>query len=338
MIRERKMTGIDPERLDRRLRWAAEQLGLSPNASLDEVRAAWLRRLPEEDFVPSSELRWALAALLRRPSEGRWEARADELAAGAEEQRLRGEVEAFAELFWEFLPKERRRCWQELMERCAFAPALRARLHLLEAGLNCVSVINETNEYPRVVELAGYVRALFVLRPGPRARARHEIHCRMECERKAWRSDAQYLRLTRPSLASLGNDLLDKIATGPPIPKQLPQKPPPQPAEAKAVKTGGYGCIWVIIFVIASTIRVLTSDNKPSSRPDLPTRIPYESSQPEKDKKARPDMLDRLFDQQQIQDEKVREDLRRKIDEQSKKWEWGERTKKETNRTEKVHE
>src|SRR5215472_17203152 len=98
---ERKMTGIDPERLERRLRWAAEQLELSPDASPEDVRAAWLRRLPEEDFVPRAELQSALASLLRRRPEGNWEARADEAASLAEEESLREEVETFAGQFWD---------------------------------------------------------------------------------------------------------------------------------------------------------------------------------------------------------------------------------------------
>ena len=48
------------------LRWAAEQLGLEPDATPEEVRAAWLRLLPDEDFVPLSEWHWSLAAMLRR--------------------------------------------------------------------------------------------------------------------------------------------------------------------------------------------------------------------------------------------------------------------------------
>lgn len=211
-IRERKMTGIDPERLERRLRWAAEQLELSPDASLDEVRAAWLRRLPAEDFVPSSELRWALTALLRRSSEGGAEARADEAAAVAEEERLRGEVEAFAEQFWEVPSEERRRRWEELRGRCAFAPALRARLHLLEAGLDCVATVDEAREEARVVTLANHIREWFILRPGPRARVQQDLLQAIQEDRKAWKAAARRLRRVCPKLAALGNDLLDSFA------------------------------------------------------------------------------------------------------------------------------
>ncbi len=160
------MTGIDPERQERRLRWAAEQLALSPSAAPEKVRAVWLRSLPDEDFVPPSELRWALEALLRRQPEGGWEARADEAASVAEEERLRGEVEVFAEQFWDLPSDERRGHWQELMDSCAFAPVLLARLRPLEAGLAIDP--REPNEEMGAVELAKYVRELFVLRPEPR--------------------------------------------------------------------------------------------------------------------------------------------------------------------------
>ena len=52
------MTGIDPDALECRRRWAAEQLGLAPDASTGDIRQCWLRRLGDEAFVPSAELRW----------------------------------------------------------------------------------------------------------------------------------------------------------------------------------------------------------------------------------------------------------------------------------------
>jgi hypothetical protein len=215
MIREGKMTGIDPDRLERRLRWAAEQLGLSPHASLEAVRAAWLRRLPAEEFVPSSELSWALAALLRRQSEGGWEARADEAAAVAEEERLRSEVEAFAAGFWDLPPDGRRSGWRELLDRAKFTPALRERLRLLELGLGCVPFVDETKEDTRVIELAYLVRDLFVLRPRPSARAQQDVLERVWGDRRKWRKAGQRLRRGYPKLASLGKGLLVKMEKAP---------------------------------------------------------------------------------------------------------------------------
>lgn len=264
--RERKMTGTDPELRQRRLRWAAEQLGLKPDASLDEVRAAWLRRLPAEDFVPSSELRWALTALLRRQNEGGWEARADEAAAVAEEERLRSEVEAFTEQFWDISVSERRRRWEQLRDRCAFAPALRARLRLLEAGLDDVSIPDKAGERTRTVELAGHLRDLFALRPGVRARARQSLLLDMEGDREEWKHAAHRLRYAYPKLAALGNDLLDKIIAAVPIPKSLPKKPPPQPTAAKSELASPLRYLWILVSIAVGLFRAACID-RPSSPP-----------------------------------------------------------------------
>jgi hypothetical protein len=196
---EIKMTAIDPKRLQRRLQWSAEHLHLSPQATSEEVRSAWLRLLPMEDFVPSSESRWALASLLRRQWQGGWESRADEATCALEEERLRGKVEGFAKQFWDLPAPERRRCWEELRDRCAFAPTLRARLRLLEPGLAVDPRV--TKEDDRVTELARHVRELFILRLGRCAQARQDIFRRMKGEKKAWKAAARQLRRTAPNLA-----------------------------------------------------------------------------------------------------------------------------------------
>jgi hypothetical protein len=302
------MTGIDPDRLERRLRWAAEQLGLSPHASADEVRAAWLRRLPEEDFVPSSELRWALAALLRRQPERGWETRADEAASAAEEERLRGEVEAFAEQFWYMPADERRRRWQELTDRCAFTPTLRARLSLLESGLAVDS--HAPSEDARVVELADHMRELFVLRPGPRARARRAILRRMKDDRKEWKAAVRRLRRACPTLASLGNDLLDKINTA--TPKRAP------------VNAGRQVPRWVlalIVLVATTALRGLMSAvDRPSSppSPSLVSPSPDKLLFPPSRKDVPPEVWKPVFEKRPIQDKELREKLKKIFDEHRK--------------------
>lgn len=294
--REKKMTGTDPERLERRLRWAAEQLGLSPDASLDEVRAAWLRRLPAEEFVPSSELRWALAALLRRPSEGGWEARADEAASVTEEEKLRGEVEMFAEQLWDFPAEERRRRWDELSDRCAFAPALRARLRLLEVGLENVPMPNEGEEKAHTIELAGHLCELFVLRPRTRTCARHALLLRMEADKEEWKHAARRLRRAYPKLAALGNDLLDKITTAMPMPKTLPKKPPPQPTAAKSGEKSPARYIWVIVGIVVGLVRVACNDNKPTPRVN-PSHPQFDSRhlQPDQGKEHQPTPIEQYL-------------------------------------------
>lgn len=294
--REKKMTGIDPERLERRQRWAAEQLGLRPDASLDEVRAAWLRRLPAEEFVPSSELRWALAALLRRPSEGGWEARADEAASATEADRLRGEVEAFAEQFWDYPGEERRRRWEELSEHCAFAPSLRARLRLLEVGLEDVPIPNKGEEENHTIELASHLRELFVLRPRSRTCARHALLLLMEADKEQWIHAVGRLRHAYPKLAALGNDLLDKITTAAPMPKSLPKKPPPQPTadESEGGLSGRF--IWIIVVIVVGLCRAACNVNKPTPRVN-PSHPQFDSRhfQPGQGKEHQPTALEQYL-------------------------------------------
>jgi hypothetical protein len=262
------MTGTDPERLERRLRWAAEQLGLSPDASPEEVRAAWLRRLPHEDFVPPTEQRWALVALLRRQPEGEWEKRADEAAAVEEVARLRQAVEAFVEKFWLLAPEDRRRHWQALKKRCAHAPAVQACLRLLEAGLPLPPALPEPANETREDELASQVRDLFLLRPEARARARQTLLLRMRKDWSEWRMAVRRLRKQNPALAALGADLLDKVVTTTGEPAQLPRKPPPRPkAATQPQQQSRTWPVWVIVGIAIGIVRAALNSSHPSPTP-----------------------------------------------------------------------
>ena len=330
------MTGIDPERLERRLRWAAEQLGLSPHASPEEVRAAWLRRLPEDDFVPSSESHWALAALLRRQQERGWETRADEAASVAAEERLRGEVEAFAAQFWDFSTDERRRRWEELAGRCAFAPALRTRLRLLKAGLDCSPLGNEVAEDAGVVKLAGHIQTLFVLRPGPRAHARQAILRRMRSDREKWKTAAPRLRHACPDFASLGDDLLDRICTtkaktkkhAKRQPKPLPIKSvdphPEQVSPPNVEKSRPARPRWLLLMLtpLLLVLLRLACSEKQSSTPtasDPPYRFNDTPSAPEDvGKKLQLELWKQAAEKGLLQNREFREELNKDLDEQQK--------------------
>jgi hypothetical protein len=299
------MTGIDPDGRERRLRWAAEQLGLSPHASADEVRAAWLRRLSADDFVPSSESRWALEVLLQRQPEGGWMKKADEAASRWEEERLRGEVEAFALGFWDLPTEERRRRWQMLTDRCTFAPALCARLRRLEAGLDVDS--SNPVDGKKVIELVEHVRELFVLRPEPRARARQKILHSIHANWNEWRIPAQRLRHAYPTIAALGKVLLDEIRRGKPMtirPRIRPQ-PHPQPSEEKNIDWSSLKWTWIVVGVCLAFLRIY--DHKPSSPPAPPYQYDFEKFQPQDEKKLPPPLLDKRLDKPQTQDERVKE-------------------------------
>jgi hypothetical protein len=329
MTREKKMTGIDPKQLERRLRWAVEYLELGPQASAEEVRALWLRRLPADDFVPSSEAHWALAALLSRKTEGGWEARADEAAAAAEAERLRDEVEAFAQQFWEFPPEERRRRWEGLATRCAFEPALRARLNLLKPGL-AVDSARPPGGDAWMVLLARDIREQFVLRPGPRAAARRILLSRIQNDRP-WRVAALRLRQSYPILAALGNDLLDRLLTETPqpVPREFADHRRQQARQPATANTGEsqppWRIMWFLVVIAVTILRFAMKDNSSSAPPTYrfspPTySVPPSLPQPPKRQKA---PFNPWNDHEKSLDE-ANEELKKSIESTLKKYGIGE--------------
>lgn len=321
------MTGIDPNRLQRRLRWAAEQLEVSPDASPDEVRAAWLRRLAEDDFVPSSDSRQALEVFLQRHPEGGWLARADEAAAQWEEEQLRAEVEAFAAEFWNLSVEERRQRWENLAERCAFAPALRVRMDQLGTGLDIVAPLPRNDA--RVSELVEHVRELFVLRPGPRARLRQSLLAQMRNKWSEWRTAAHRLRHAAPAFDELGIDLLGKLrTTTPAVARQSPPKSLPQPDQQTANQPSKLGYLWIIIALGGAFLRLVSSDNKPSSSSRPPFTFPYKPlPSPKIDPPPQFDW-EKVLDKQQIQDEKTRKELKEIFESLQKKGQPGKQDDK----------
>lgn len=296
-IPEKKMTGIDPEQLERRRRWAAAQLGLEPGATPEEARAVWLRLLPEEEFVPSSEARWALVSLLYRKPEGNWEARADEAAAVQEEERLRGEVETFAEAFWDLPLNQRSQRWQELEDRCSFAPALRERLRLLEAGLKDLPLPRVEEEGRWVAELAAHARSLFLLRPQPRARARQTLLRHMQEKRKEWQEAALRLRQLYPAVAALDNDLMDRLRGSMPGAGSMPARPP-QRREAEAESPFPRRFLWILLWIAVGMFRAMSCNNKPSTPPHTaPARYPRQTL-PSRNTHVTPPVAERLFNPQ----------------------------------------
>src|SRR5437870_4373578 len=108
-------TGTRPEPAGQMLReWAADQLDLDAAARPEEVRAQFLRRLPDEDFLPPLAWQEAAALLDGLPAP----ATPPEDAVAEMAESLREEVESFAGQFFALRPDERRARWQTLAERC----------------------------------------------------------------------------------------------------------------------------------------------------------------------------------------------------------------------------
>lgn len=177
--------------------WAAETLGLNPQAAPAEIRAALLQRLPDEDFLPPSQ--WQSALPLVR---GRMPADARTLLPEVVEKRLREEVEEFAAEFFSLAPVERRRRLEDLATSCAFLPPLSARLDRLRAGIDVPAVDSEETD-PFVRELAGHIRALFVMRPTAAAAERRKLLLSWRDKLRSWEKAASSLRKKYPQLAAL---------------------------------------------------------------------------------------------------------------------------------------
>jgi hypothetical protein len=188
--------------------WALRQLGLDEKADHADVRAAALRRLHEEDFVPPWTWQQGFM-LLGRPNHE------SALVHGRllqdEEERLRGEVSAFAGVLFELDRGERQRRWQALREPCELYPALCAWLQELEKGLSVQSLeIGGTAEYR---QLAVFLAELLVLRRTPRATRRRAILADLKSELAKWEGVAFQVQCANQEIAAFDPRLLQQLHT-----------------------------------------------------------------------------------------------------------------------------
>jgi hypothetical protein len=114
--------------------WAAAQLELAPDAAPAQARAALVRQLIDDDFVPRYRTQQA-ALFLLQPATGAELLLRQGQAHHDEEDRLRIEVDEFAAEFFKAEVPDRHRRWQQLREECAFCPRLSNRLESLRNGL-----------------------------------------------------------------------------------------------------------------------------------------------------------------------------------------------------------
>jgi hypothetical protein len=250
------MTGSPPEPEGR----ADELLGVAAGAGPAEVRAAFLRRLEEADFVPPPVWLRAYESLggRRLPAEEGREGGQERLAA---EERLREEVEELALQFFTWAAPERRRRWQALVARCAPYPPLAARARALGAGL-LLDPLAVPDHDPLVKELAGYVGELFVLRPAARAARRQELLARMKGEIARWEAAARSLKKQHAALADLEPELVRRLSRWTATRQELARARrraskvgrPAAPAQSSALRW----LAWLLIGLIAAGLRTTT--------------------------------------------------------------------------------
>lgn len=190
---------------------AAASLGVSEDADAAAARAAFLRRVAAEGFIPPEECVAAARQLASVPLPLSREQQQEEEAV------QRAAVEAFAAGYWNFEPSERRAYWQTLVQHTTFSPA-RLRLERLEAGLELHS---PRHVNPLVAELADAVKELFIL-DGRAEFIRRLAWLEERSDRLAdYRDAARRFRTDLPDLAKLAPDffreLMDPIVAIPAI-------------------------------------------------------------------------------------------------------------------------
>jgi hypothetical protein len=176
--------------------WAAREVGLRTGATPDEARAAFLRELRDNGFVPppTRQRAWQqLCGLLGS---------APPAALFAEEARLRNDIDEFAASFFATPITARHERWQELSQRCASSPPLVARLQALRPGLD-VEVDPNSLGNPRLQQLASHVAGLFVLPPAARAAQRQAVLRAAQMDILGWEAAAVQLHATLPALVAL---------------------------------------------------------------------------------------------------------------------------------------
>jgi hypothetical protein len=135
--------------------WAAEALDAEADASPSAGRAAFLKRLAADDFLPPEEAVEAANVLgnVNVPlTDG---AKAD---AAANEAEL---VDRFAQGYWSLPPDVRFHRWHELQRQLTDGEA-KSRMRDLEAGLG-IAVVPQEN--PLIESVAREIRELYVLKP-----------------------------------------------------------------------------------------------------------------------------------------------------------------------------
>lgn len=243
---------------------AADLLGVPPESSPAEARAAFLKRLEQVDFVPPPHWVAGLALFGVTPAPG---------AAAALEQSgresLRAEVDDFARQFWSLAPDERKGRWSALRDRCEGEPALHRRLAQLGAGLDV-----EAREFwigdGFGTTLAGLVQELFPLPPLERAARRQAWFDALAGSPVGWQRAADQLRQEAPRVAALEPVLLERIDQLAEAYARPPRRYAPAPAPAsEGGRRGSYAAVYVMVFVGIAILRAISgsSSNSSSSPP-----------------------------------------------------------------------
>ena len=192
-------------------RGARAALQVAEDASADEVRAAFLTRLEDEDFLPPPEVPAAFRVLMA--------ANESFDVSGADARKLAGasltaEVEQFARDFFTLSPEARQKDFLALGQRCQGVPKLLVRLKALRAGLE-LDAADLPPGPSDARSLAEEALACFVMLPVDRA-IRRQAYLRVCADdRRRWRAAAELLKKKHPRIAACEPRFFDYLATRP---------------------------------------------------------------------------------------------------------------------------
>jgi hypothetical protein len=295
--------------------WAARTLEVEQAAGGPAVRAAFLRKLPDEDFVPPAPWRPALEVL-----SGRETAHARPLLYNqfVEETAptFRDQVESFAIAFFSLPPDQRAKRYDELRETAECYPAIAARLQRLEKGLELDSSACDGPD-PDTSHLATGICEAFVLPPIAAAARRQELLFDCQRDLPRWEAAARRLCKARPQIVALEHDLVQKLLLWQDEKKRLQKKklrPPVAASASSGTSASPLRYSWLIFVVIMAIARAISSSSSTSSRVPDPPPIqinPDMFRQPNQDLQRTMEKLEKLRKQQ--------EDLRRLPDDLRKK-------------------
>lgn len=253
---------------------AARTLGVVPDCSPEAVRAAFLRAVRDDDFMPGPHIRDAFDVLRGRSTllPGSWLL---EEVHWNENTRLRNAVEEFASFFFSTPVAERIKRWEELSAATLSKPGLHARIKNLEPGLqlDLATVVDRSAE---VEELARLACELFILPPKARAIRRQECLVELSARTKRsgvnWRAAARRIRRVYPDIAKLAPELFLALLTPPSIHRRSARRPPLGAAPAPST-TGPNSSWWkyvLIIVVVTNVFRAISGLSTSRTGPNPP--------------------------------------------------------------------
>ncbi len=256
------------DRLEQRLDWARDQIGVPPGASFHDIRARFFSLVEQENFVPDETLDTAFRTL-------RWNAEGviddDDPAEflAAEERELLDAVEAFASKMFSLPVDQRRQHWAALRQRAEFALRPRTRLEALAEGLDFdVKTVDSSQGDMRLDTLTRYAMELFPLRPTARAARRYALLQTLHKEDvQPWRKAAQTLQLRHPQVTALAPEFIQQLATTG-KPRRAAKAVSVQRGESSG-RGGGWGLALAVCILVSFLARAAfrSSDATPSQRP-----------------------------------------------------------------------